>query len=63
MGVPPEYRTLIFELFGQTPQGRGLGSGIGLAFCKLVASAHGSMIWVVDSDAGGAAFRFTVPLA
>lgn len=61
-GVPESYRQVIFELFGQAPQGRGQGSGLGLAFCKLAVAAHGGMIWVEDGPAGGALFRFTMPL-
>jgi signal transduction histidine kinase len=62
-GVPEEYRTHIFELFGQAPNGRSQGSGVGLAFCKLAVGAHGGMIWVTDAPDGGAAFCFTLPLA
>jgi NtrC-family two-component system sensor histidine kinase KinB len=61
-GVPEAYRAVIFELFGQAPQGRGRGSGLGLAFCKLAVAAHGGMIWVEDAPYGGALFRFTLPL-
>ncbi len=62
-GVPEAYRTVIFELFGQAPTGRGQGTGLGLAFCKLAIAAHGGMIWVEDGPAGGAVFRFSLPLA
>lgn len=62
-GVPDTYRGVIFQLFGQAPQGRGQGTGLGLAFCRLAAEAHGGQIWVEDAPGGGAVFRFTVPLA
>jgi signal transduction histidine kinase len=62
-GVPEAYRTHIFELFGQAPNGRSRGNGIGLAFCKLAVGAHGGMIWVTDTENGGATFSFTLPLA
>jgi signal transduction histidine kinase len=62
-GVPESYRTVIFELFGQAPTGRGQGTGLGLAFCKLAVAAHGGTIWVDDGPAGGAVFRFSLPLA
>jgi PAS domain S-box-containing protein len=61
-GVPESYRSVIFELFGQAPQGKGRGTGLGLAFCKLVIVAHGGMIWVEDRPGGGSLFRFTLPL-
>jgi len=62
-GVPEAYRGLIFELFGQGPQGRGQGTGLGLAFCRLAVEAHGGQVWVEDAPDAGAVFRFTVPLA
>ncbi len=62
-GVPESYRDVIFELFGQAPTGRGQGTGLGLAFCKLAVAAHGGMIWVEDAPGGGALFRLTLPLA
>lgn len=62
-GVPEAYRTHIFELFGQAPNGRSQGNGIGLAFCKMAIAAHGGMIWVTDAPEGGAAFCFTLPVA
>lgn len=65
-GIPLEGRTVIFEKFSQLDQSvtRGhKGSGLGLTFCKLVVEAHGGRIWVEDSALGGAAFRFTLPLA
>ncbi len=62
-GVPESYRSVIFELFSQAPTGRGQGTGLGLAFCKLAVAAHGGKIWVEDGPHGGAVFRFTLPLA
>ena len=62
IGVPESYHTVIFELFGQAPQARGQGTGLGLAFCKLAVEAQGGTIWVENAPAGGAIFRFTVPL-
>jgi PAS domain S-box-containing protein len=48
-GVPREFQTLIFEKFGQTPDGRKVkrrSSGLGLIFCKLAVEAHGGSIGV-----------------
>ncbi|MDE3152371.1 MAG: response regulator [Gemmatimonadota bacterium] len=65
-GIPPEYQEVIFRKFEQvhTPNAPQLrGSGLGLAFCKLVVGAHGGRIWVQSAGAGqGSAFHFTVPL-
>ncbi len=65
-GIPPEYREVIFRKFEQvhTPNAPRLrGSGLGLAFCKLVVGAHGGRIWVQSAGAGkGSAFHFVVPM-
>ncbi len=60
-GVPPDVRARIFEPFSQIQDGRASGSaGLGLAWCRLVAEAHGGRAWVEDADGGGAAFYLTV---
>ncbi len=63
-GIPEEYQPLIFQKFGQLQlkkQGLTTDRGLGLAFCKLAAEAHGGSI-VVDSTPGkGSTFRFTIP--
>jgi signal transduction histidine kinase len=65
-GIPPEYQEIIFRKFEQvhTPNAPQLrGSGLGLAFCKLVVEAHGGRIWVQSAGAGqGSAFHFTLPI-
>ena len=65
-GIPSEYQEVIFRKFEQvhTPNAPHLrGSGLGLAFCKLVVGAHGGRIWVQSAGAGqGSAFHFIVPL-
>lgn len=66
-GIPSEYREVIFRKFEQvhTPNAPPVrGSGLGLAFCKLVVGAHGGRIWVQSpTDGQGSAFHFTMPLA
>jgi signal transduction histidine kinase len=61
-GVSPEYQEKIFEKFGQV-QGKGaqLGTGLGLAFCKLAVTAQGGMIGVESELGQGSAFWFTLP--
>lgn len=54
-GVPPEQRERIFERFMQAemaPNASRGGRGLGLAFCKLAAEAHGGRIWVEDGSPG-----------
>ncbi len=65
-GIPPEHRERIFERFIQISEGleRRRGTGLGLAFCKLVVEAHGGSIWVEDApDGAGSQFSFTLPVA
>lgn len=65
-GIAPEYQEVIFRKFEQvrTPNAPQLrGSGLGLAFCKLVVEAHGGRIWVQSAGPGqGSAFHFALPI-
>jgi signal transduction histidine kinase len=65
-GVAPEYRELIFRKFESVKlpgASRARGSGLGLAFCKLVVEAHGGQVWVQSEPGRGAAFHVQLPLA
>ncbi|NDJ63009.1 MAG: GAF domain-containing protein, partial [Chloroflexi bacterium] len=46
-GVPDEYKQNLFDRFVQVKGqvGKRRGTGLGLAFCRLVAEAHGGKIW------------------
>jgi signal transduction histidine kinase len=61
-GIPPEYRSRIFDRFVQIAErhGRRRGTGIGLNFCQLAVEAHGGKIWVEDALGGGSEFSFTL---
>jgi len=63
-GIPPEYHEVIFRKFEQVKAPsvpRVRSSGLGLAFCKLVADAHGGRIWV-QSAGQGSAFHLALPV-
>ncbi|WLT33283.1 hybrid sensor histidine kinase/response regulator [Geothrix sp. PMB-07] len=65
-GIPEEMRDQIFGKFvrvkkeGHDPH---FGSGLGLAFCQLVAEAHEGRIWVEDNLPKGSAFVLELPKA
>ena len=41
---------------------RKLGSGIGLALCKVIADAHGGKIFVESQKGEGSTFTFKLPI-
>lgn len=72
-GVPPRFRTVIFEKFGRVEMkrsGTDYSTGLGLAFCKLAVETHGGRIGVESpSDVAGpgggpgSTFWFRLPAA
>jgi signal transduction histidine kinase len=63
-GVPPEYQELIFRKFETVKLSgtlRARGSGLGLAFCRMVVEAHGGRVWVQSAPGKGAAFHVVLP--
>jgi two-component system sensor histidine kinase/response regulator len=61
-GIPAEAFERIFEKFGQLDSRNTVGTGLGLAFCKLAVEAHGGHIDVASTLGAGSTFSFTVPL-
>ena len=61
--IPPDERERIFGKFyrGAVNRSRVEGTGLGLAIAKAIAEAHGGTIWL-DSEPGGPAFRFSLPV-
>jgi signal transduction histidine kinase len=62
-GIPSEAFERIFEKFGQLDSRNRVGTGLGLAFCKLAVEAHGGHIKVESTPGIGSTFSFTIPLA
>lgn len=61
-GIAPESQIKIFEKFGQTvTHSKRRSNGLGLAFCKMVAEAHGGKITVQSEIGRGSTFTFSVP--
>ncbi len=71
IGIPPEDLERVFERFYKVDRARSAlltdgseqgGTGLGLAIARHIVSAQGGRIWA-ESNAHGATFHFTVPLA
>jgi signal transduction histidine kinase len=61
LGIMPDLQARLFQKF-VSGRVRGRGSGLGLAFCRLVVEAHGGRIWVESTPGSGAVFHFTLPV-
>lgn len=62
-GIPPEKQEQIFERdFRLKRDENEEGYGLGLAFCRRIARAHYSRIWVDSSPNEGSTFHFTLPV-
>jgi two-component system sensor kinase FixL len=58
-GVAAACRQKIFDSFFSTKQE---GMGLGLTIARTIVQAHGGKIWQEETAAGGAVFKFTIPL-
>ncbi len=62
-GLPPGEEKRVFEKFHRAvPEGAQSGVGLGLSIAKAILQAHGGTIEVENLPAGGAVFRFSLPL-
>ena len=59
-GVPLEMLDRMFEPFFTTKEA---GMGMGLSIARTIVERHGGTIWAENLRAGGAVFRFNLPLA
>jgi signal transduction histidine kinase len=59
-GIPPHERERVFALGARGPTG-ATGSGIGLAFVRMILERIGGCIDIGDAPLGGARFRLTLP--
>lgn len=65
VGVPEDYREIIFDKFKQvhddTLQHKPAGTGLGLTICKQIIEHYGGNIWVQPAPGQGSEFIFTLP--
>ncbi len=65
-GIPDDHKERIFEPYARLDRDldRSAGSsrGLGLAFCRMAAEAHGGRIWVEDNLPRGSAFLVRLPV-
>jgi len=62
IGISPEYRDKIFELFKRLhTQDEYPGTGLGLAICKKVIEQHQGSIWVESDSISGSTFKISLP--
>lgn len=65
-GIPEAHRQWIFEPYARLDrdldQSAGVSRGLGLAFCRMAAEAHGGRIWVEENRPQGSAFLVELPL-
>lgn len=61
-GIPEADRRLVFERFYRSDAARAMpGSGLGLAIVRQVVLAHGGVVFVEESERGGALIRMVLP--
>lgn len=66
VGIDPRDLDRVFEKFsqvGDTLTGKPGGTGLGLALCQRIVSAHGGRIWATSEVGVGSVFAFALPAA
>ncbi len=61
-GIPPQYRSRVFEPFFRIRGQRSPGSGLGLAICRGFVEANGGRIVLQAPSGGGTSFAVSFPL-
>jgi signal transduction histidine kinase len=61
VGIPPDKRRSVFEMFSRATSSGTPGLGIGLAVCARVVANHEGTISITGNDAGGCTVRITLP--
>ena len=65
-GIPKEWADKVFNKFAQVDakkQGKIIGTGLGLTFCRLAVEAQHGRIWLTSDVGQGTTVSFTLPRA
>jgi PAS domain S-box-containing protein len=60
VGIPPEYRAKIFQVFQHVHDSRTRGEGMGLAIVRRIVERHGGRIWFESDRDRGTTFYFVL---
>jgi len=63
-GIPTRWLSRVFNKFEQVEarrDGAAVGTGVGLAFCKMAVQAQGGRIWVESQPEQSTTFSFSLP--
>ena len=63
-GIPKEWVNRVFDKFAQVDadgEGKSIGAGLGLTFCRLAVEAQGGRIWLESEVGKGTTVTFTLP--
>jgi signal transduction histidine kinase len=61
IGIDPQYKDGIFQIFRRLHGRDVAGNGIGLALAQKIVEANGGRIWVDSQPGAGSTFYFTLP--
>lgn len=61
IGIEPQHRDYVFNVFKRLHGSKYSGTGIGLAICKAAVERLGGRIWVDSVPGEGSAFHFCLP--
>jgi signal transduction histidine kinase len=64
IGIPEEYKDVIFEKFRQLDQSAKRkygGTGLGLYYARKIAEMMGGKLWFEPKHEGGSVFYFSLP--
>jgi len=61
IGIAPEYREKIFQVFKRLHGSAVPGTGVGLAICQRIVQRYGGRIWAEAGEGTGTKFRFALP--